>query len=83
MINESRRKWLLERFRLPSGGYQVWQKGMHAIELFSNKFMDQKLNYIHKNPLEAGLVFEESGYAYSSAIDYQDGKGLLPIEFME
>jgi hypothetical protein len=27
--------------------FQFWQYGNHAIEIYSNKFMWSKLNYIH------------------------------------
>ena len=53
-------------------------------ELFSEKFTDQKLDYIHNNPVEAGIVDKAEEYLYSSARDYYTGKncGLLEIEFL-
>ena len=42
--------------------------------------MDQRLNYIHNNPVEQVIVFNAFDYIYSSAIDYTDGSGLLEIE---
>lgn len=36
-----------------------------------------KINYVHQNPVEAGLVFRTEDYRYSSAIDYSGVKGLL------
>lgn len=41
--------------------------------------LDQRLNYLHENPVEAGFVDEASKYLYSSAIDYSGGKGLINI----
>lgn len=42
--------------------------------------MIQKLNYLHDNPVRAGIVFEPHNYVYSSASDYfTDKRGLLPI----
>ncbi|MEM1338480.1 MAG: hypothetical protein AAF634_00415 [Bacteroidota bacterium] len=35
------------------------------------------MNYVHQNPVEAGLVFKAEGYVYSSAIDYAGEQGLL------
>lgn len=49
------------------------------IELWSNKVIDEKLNYIHNNPVEEGLVFRAEHYVYSSATDYAGEKGLLNI----
>ena len=63
--------------------YQFWQQENHPIELFSNKFIDQKLNYIHQNPVTAGLVDEPWEYRYSSARDYMNNKkGLLDVELI-
>ncbi len=36
--------------------------------------MWQKLNYIHNNPVRAGLVYKEEEYVLSSAADYVFGK---------
>ncbi len=86
---ESRRNWMLWLFR--SAGernsknqvYQFWQQETHPIELFSNKFIDQKLDYIHQNPVKAGWVDEPWEYRYSSARDYMNNtKGLLDLEMI-
>ena len=59
--------------------YQLWRHDNKPIELWSNKVIDEKLNYIHNNPVEEGLVFRTEHYVYSSAIDYAGEKGLLDI----
>ena len=41
--------------------------------------ISQKLDYLHNNPVEEGLVFRAEQYVYSSAIDYAGEKGLLDI----
>jgi REP-associated tyrosine transposase len=45
--------------------------------------MDQRLDYIHNNPIEAGIVENPEEYIYSSVKDYSGRKGLLKIVFME
>ena len=45
--------------------------------------LEQRLTYLHNNPVEHGIVFRPEEYVYSSAIDYCDGKGLLKIEMIE
>jgi REP element-mobilizing transposase RayT len=55
---ESRREWLLQHFRLPEGGNQVWQHDLHPIWLRRLDIIQQKLRYIHRNPVEEGLVEE-------------------------
>ena len=64
--------------------YKFWQNQYHPIELSTNKMMDQKLDYIHENPVKAGLVELAEDYKYSSAKDYHTSeKGLVEIEFIE
>ena len=87
---ESRRDWLLELFTKAASEskkhtkYQFWQNEYHPIELNTNKMMDQRLNYIHNNPVESGIVEKGEDYVYSSARDYNKNvKGLLNIKFIE
>lgn len=48
-------------------------------EVYSQKFFDIKSNYIHQNPVRAGIVEKEEEYIYSSAGDfYGIRKGLIP-----
>ena len=84
LISESRREWLLAHFRTGPNSDQVWQEGMHPIELYSKRFTDQKMDYIHNNPVEAGIVEEPQHYLFSSARDYFDNrKGLVDICYIE
>ena len=80
---ESRKEWLIDQF-LKAGAkstnvnkYQFWRHDNKPIELWSNKVIDEKINYIHNNPVEEGLVFRSEDYIYSSAIDYSGEKGIL------
>jgi REP element-mobilizing transposase RayT len=75
---ESRREWLLTQFKTEKGN-RFWRGDNRPIELWSNTVIDQKLNYIHQNPVEEGLVFRAEDYVYSSATDYAGDKGLLDI----
>lgn len=79
---ESRREWLLDQFK-SKDGYSFWQTESKPIELWSNHVIRQKLNYIHNNPGEEGLVFRPEDYMYSSAYDYAGGKGLLDVILIE
>jgi hypothetical protein len=60
--------------------FQFWQYGNHPEEIYSEKFMWSKLDYIHLNPVRAGIVSKASDYIYSSASNYVNESGLLPIE---
>lgn len=85
---ESRKEWLLDKLKVAAQKtsnvkhYQLWQHNNKPIELWSHKVIDEKINYIHQNPVEEGLVFRAEEYMYSSAIDYAGGKGLLKNVFV-
>jgi hypothetical protein len=55
----------------------LWRHDNKPIELWSNKVIAEKINYIHNNPVEEGLVYRPEDYVYSSARDYSGEKGLL------
>ena len=80
---ESRRKWLLREFQEAgeqnsrNKSYTFWQTGNHAIELFNEKFVWDKINYIHKNPVEEKFVINPEEWIYSSASNYLLGTGIL------
>lgn len=83
---ESRREWLLQ-VMLKAGAansnnktYQLWRNDNHPIELHSNEVIKQKLDYIHNNPVEAGIVEKQEDYLYSSARNYQELSSVLEID---
>jgi hypothetical protein len=83
-----KREWmqpLLELETIDNQGNKnrkFWQVGNHAIELFSEKFVTDKINYIHNNPVEAGFVNEPQEWIYSSAKNYVGIEGSLNVEFL-
>jgi REP element-mobilizing transposase RayT len=85
---ESRKEWLLDKLKDAAQKssnvkhYQLWQHSNKPIELWSNKVLDEKISYIHQNPVEEGLVFKAEDYMYSSAIDYAGERGLLDDVFV-
>ncbi|MDN5283740.1 MAG: transposase [Mucilaginibacter sp.] len=70
---ESRREWLLYLFKyfannsLQNKDHQFWQKTSHPTELITANIFDQKVDYIHNNPLQSMTVNELTSYVYSSA----------------
>ena len=83
---ESRKKWMVNLFesfgKANSNNvkFQFWQQNNHPIELDTALIIDQKVEYIHNNPVRAGFVNSAECYDWSSAIDYAGGKGLVKIE---
>ena len=80
--SESRREMLIKHFAT-SEGIRFWRSDNNPVELWSNAVITQKLEYIHQNPVEEGLVFRAEDYVYSSAADYSGDKGLLEINVIE
>ena len=82
---ESRQKWLLRMMKMAGSQrvnvklYQFWQQHNHPIELWSKKVIDQKIEYIHNNPVVAGFVKEPHYWKYSSAGDYCGSKGAVDV----
>jgi len=75
---ESRKEWLIRGFKT-NEGHQFWMDGSHPIELWSNAVIDEKLNYLHQNPVKSGWVSCAEDYVYSSAGDYAGRKGMVEI----
>ncbi|MCL5244250.1 transposase [Cellulophaga sp. 20_2_10] len=83
---ESRKEWLL--WMLERAGknksnvskMQFWQQHNKPIELWSTKVIQQKIDYIHNNPVESGFVTSPVDWKYSSARNYQDDQTILNID---
>jgi REP element-mobilizing transposase RayT len=72
---ESRRAWMLNLFRFAGKStgikeYKFWQSDYHPVQLCTNKMIQQRLKYLHENPVRAGIVRRPEDYTYSSALDY-------------
>jgi REP element-mobilizing transposase RayT len=86
---ESRREWISHRFewnaqqRNNRGAHQVWTDDNHPEEIWSRKFFEQKLYYIHMNPVRAGLVHQPEHWRYSSASDMLSHAPLLKLHYWD
>ena len=60
--------------------YQLWQEGSHAELVCSERVMQEKLEYIHQNPVKRGYVDRPEHWRYSSARDYAGEQGLIDIQ---
>ena len=83
---ESRKEWLLwmmERAGKKKSNIskrQFWQQHNKPIELWSDKVIKQKIDYIHNNPVEQGFVTDPIEWKYSSARNYVDDDTVLKID---
>lgn len=81
---ESRREWLLNKFSYEakkSGratNYKVWQDGFHPVLLDTYNKIEQRINYIHYNPVSAGFIFHERDWKNSSYSAYEEGNKEVP-----
>ena len=82
---ESRREWLLNIFESAAkqhkrnNKYQLWTHENHPENIYSNKFIAQKITYIHDNPVTAGLVEKPEEYIYLSAKAYAGESCILDV----
>lgn len=82
---ESRKRWMLWLFR--SNGqrnsnnenHQFWQQDNHPVCLDNATMLEQRLNYLHNNPIAECIVEEPEHYVYSSARNYAGIQGLLDV----
>lgn len=87
--DESRRNWL--RWLLESQGersssnvyYKVWVHENHPVMLDTNAMIDQKLDYLHQNPVKAGICYTAEDYVYSSAANYAGEPGIVDVVFLD
>jgi putative transposase len=56
---------------------KVWQDSYWDVNIYTERFLRQKLNYVHRNPLRAGLVEKPEDYVYSSYRNYVFGEDWL------
>ena len=86
---ESRKDWMMYRFEYNAKynnriqDYKVWQDGYHGIACDYAAILLQKLDYIHNNPVEEGIVALPEHYLYSSASNYAEEKGMMGVSLLD
>ena len=60
--------------------YQFWQEGDHPEQIHSQEMFEQKVQYIHRNPVRRGYVDEPEHWRYSSARNFAGLAAILEIE---
>ncbi|MBV9962292.1 MAG: transposase [Parafilimonas sp.] len=86
---ESRKEWIIwmmERAGKKNNNninFQLWQQHNNPVELSNQQMAWQKLEYIHQNPVKAGVVEKPEDYLYSSARSYYGMKGLIEIDLLD
>lgn len=58
--------------------YKVWKDGFHPVILDTYKKVEQRVNYIHYNPVASELVYHERDWKNSSYAVYEENNKDLP-----
>ena len=81
---ESRREWMKRVFEhyatyKEKQAHQLWTHENHAEHVYSQKFIEQKVQYIHNNPVRSGIVAKPEDYLYSSARNYAGLESVIDV----
>jgi len=68
------REWLAQK-----GKRELWQGGKHSLPIYSPEWIREKAEYIHHNPVRAGLVESSAQFAFSSFGAYFPESGHQPF----
>ena len=85
---ESRKDWMRMVFEY-HGKFkkkqerQLWTHENHAELLDSERFISQKLDYIHNNPVKSGIVQNPEDFLYSSAKNYAGMDGVIDVILLD
>ena len=87
LLQSQNRDWLLNQLAYYRKRYktecnfQVWQEGLHPQFINGEKMLQQKLDYIHNNPVRRGFVERPEFWRYSSARNfYLDDHSLMTLD---
>jgi REP element-mobilizing transposase RayT len=90
LLEEIRRNELLEIFQQAAkdegrgNRYKVWQDGFHPVAIDTEDFFQQKLEYLHENPVRKGFVERPEYWRYSSARNYLlNDHSVITVECLE
>lgn len=86
--SESRSEWMLRlfkyyaKFNTNNSKYQFWKQDNKPIELVSEEWITQKVDYVHLNPVKAKYVEFEDDYIYSSARNYAGKNSPISVDIL-
>ena len=62
----------------------IWQVRFYSFEIYSTEKIEEKLNYMHMNPVRAGLVETPTEWRWSSARWYAERRTVgVPIQWVD
>ncbi len=76
--------WIRALTNAGGGKGKLWDDAFHPMEVHSKEFFEQKLAYIHNNPVKAGFVELPQHWKYSSAgLYYDEAESPVPVAPLE
>ena len=63
-------EWAMNALNSSESGQSLWESGFYPVDASRADIFDQKLEYLHENPVRRGFVKEAQDWAYSSARNY-------------
>ena len=88
-LSHDSRPWILnllnelKKKHKKSSTYQFWEEGNHPKLIQGMEMFNQKVEYIHNNPVKRGLVEKPEHWIYSSARHFAGLESLLDIDDLE
>ena len=82
-VKSTQQDWLINQlafYKKPykeSSTHQVWQEGFHPQLIQTDATLQQKIAYIHDNPVRRGFVDAAEYWRYSSARNYLELPGAV------
>lgn len=86
LLEEDNRKYILAVIRFSHSkkrgkDFQIWDSKKWPKLVESEDYFDQKLNYVHENPVVKGYVGKEEDWLYSSARNYyNDDHSIIEVD---
>ncbi|WP_442482334.1 REP-associated tyrosine transposase [Aeoliella sp. SH292] len=85
LLKQANAKTLLDQFSYSKPAhktdrdFQFWEEGSKPKQISNNEMMEQKIEYIHNNPVKRGYVDLPEHWRYSSARNYLGHGGLINV----
>ena len=88
-LKSDKRDWILQLMSAykpdykSESTYQFWQEGNHPKQIQDIEMYNQKVEYIHYNPVRRGLVSNEEDWVYSSARNFLGLDSVFQVDELE
>ncbi len=88
-LHSDKRKWLLDLLKnfkknyKNESTYQFWEEGNHPKQIQNIEIFNQKVEYVHYNPVRRGLDSDELHWTYSSARHFAGLESVFQVDRLD